>query len=281
MSLADFELQGQFELAVEGPDPLAEPAFWFVFREGRLLVDRSGAEWLPPKIRRLPLLGVPTESPHYLGRLNGVHCYCVSALSDDLPPKHEYVDLRGLFGRMPQDLYLIAGRAVQIVAWDRDHRFCGRCGSDLAMVQSDRAKKCPQCGLRQFPRLSPAIMALVCRDDHVLLARGVNFPTGFFSVLAGFVEPGETLECCLRREVMEEVGLEVGDLDYFGSQPWPFPNSLMIAFTCHHVAGEIQVDGKEILEADWFRYDRLPPCPGDMSIAGKMIQSFVARCQKS
>jgi NAD+ diphosphatase len=148
------------------------------------------------------------------------------------------------------------------------------------MVQeTERAKKCPNCGQQSFPRLSPAIIVLVERDNTCLLARSPRFQDGFFSVLAGFAEPGETLEDTVAREVLEETGIKVKDIRYFGSQPWPFPDSLMIGFTAQYAKGEIQVDRTEILEADWFPFDQLPKIPGRISIARRLIDWFIDKHQ--
>jgi NAD+ diphosphatase len=140
-----------------------------------------------------------------------------------------------------------------------------------------RAKECESCGRLEFPRLSPAIIVSVEKDDRLLLARSARFPGEFFSVLAGFVEPGESLEEAVRREVMEETGIRVKDISYFGSQPWPFPESLMIGFTARYESGEIEIDGEEIVEAGWYRASELPKIPGPVSIARKLIDAFVEK----
>jgi NAD+ diphosphatase len=147
----------------------------------------------------------------------------------------------------------------------------------MVMSQAERAKECPQCGLLAFPRLSPAIIVLVQRRHELLLARPYHFPPGLYSVIAGFVEPGETLEEAVVREVREEVNLAIKDIRYFGSQPWPFPHSLMIGFTATHAGGEISIDDAEIEDAGWFKADALPTLPGKISIARKLIDWFLAK----
>jgi NAD+ diphosphatase len=174
------------------------------------------------------------------------------------------------------DHFTLAGRAVQILHWDQTHRFCGRCGAPTQPAPNDRAKLCPTCGLLSFPRLSPAVIMLVHRGDELLLARNAAFPGRFYSVLAGFVEPGESLEEAVQREVLEEVGLELTDIRYFGSQPWPFPHQLMIGFTAAYAGGDIRPQAEEIVEAAWFdRHGELPQLPGKLSIARKLIDAFV------
>ncbi len=161
--------------------------------------------------------------------------------------------------------------------WNRNHRYCGRCATATEAAPGARARRCPQCGLYAFPRLAPAIITLVQRDDgRALLARNARWPTAMYSCLAGFVEPGESVEDAVRREVLEEVGIEVGDLEYFGSQPWPFPHSLMLGFHARYHAGDIKVDGEEIAEARWFAPDELPDIPGRISIARKLIDAWRA-----
>ena len=170
---------------------------------------------------------------------------------------------------------------MQIVEWARTHRFCGRCGEATQPAEGERAMRCPACGLLAFPRLSPAMITLVTRgepgpDQEALLARGLRFPRPMYSCLAGFVEPGESLEAAVVREVEEEVGIRVANPRYFGSQPWPFPNSLMVGFRADWVAGEIVCDPTEIADANWYRKDELPMVPPGISIARKLIDAWLA-----
>ncbi len=171
----------------------------------------------------------------------------------------------------------VAGRAMQVVAWDQNHRFCGRCGTPTELGQDERVRRCAACGLTAFPRIAPAIIVLIERDGSILMARDQRFPTGRYGLIAGFVEPGESLEEAAHREIMEEVGLIVTDLRYAGSQPWPFPNSLMVGFTARWASGEIQPDPLEIEDAQWFRLAALPLLPSGLSIARRLIDEFVAR----
>jgi NAD+ diphosphatase len=221
---------------------------------------------------------LPVIRQHYLGQLQGRNCYALElAEGNPPPPGMAFEGLRQVYGRMDEDLFSLAGRAVQIVDWDRTHQFCSRCGARTRMRQTERAKECPQCGLLQFPRLSPAIIVRVERAHELLLARSRHFPPGMYSVLAGFVEPGETLEEAVVREVREEVGLEIKDVRYFGSQPWPFPHSLMIGFVATYARGEIFLDGDEIEDAGWFNAGNLPVIPGKISIARRLIDAFLVK----
>ncbi|MDX1613524.1 MAG: NAD(+) diphosphatase [Candidatus Promineifilaceae bacterium] len=262
-----------------GVDPPAETpsdAWWFVFRGYRLLVQDDGSPRQLPLKQPPATLGIDVTRQQYLGRLNGQHCFSAEVVEAcQAPPGYDFHGLRRLYGALPEPLFWVAGAAVQIVDWDRTHQFCGRCGAATQDKQYERAKECPRCGLVHYPRISPAVIVLVERGDHLLLARSKRHPPGLFSVLAGFVEPGETLEAAIRREIREEVGIEVADITYFGSQPWPFPNSLMIAFTCRHLSGEIRIDEAEMAEAAWYRWDDLPRIPPKLSIARQLIDWFL------
>lgn len=225
----------------------------------------------------LPDAGQPdTPPPHFLGMLGMVACWAVDAGTD--PEASEdpglYRDLRQLWGVLPEQQWTIAGRAVQIVEWSRTHRFCGRCGEATEPAPGERAMRCPGCGLLSFPRLAPAVIVLITKGDEALLARGRQFPLPMYSCLAGFVEPGETLEEAVHREVREEVGIELADLHYEASQPWPFPHSLMIGFTATWASGEIVIDEGEIMDAGWYRRDDLPMVPPPISIARRLIDGW-------
>ena len=215
---------------------------------------------------------------HLLGIGDGIPVWTVLAPKyAEVPEDAEWVDLRRLYGRIDDADWVLAGRAVQVVAWDRDHQFCSRCGTPTEVHPMDRARQCPSCRLVSYPRLTPAIITLVERDDgRALLAWGRQFPGRFYSALAGFVEPGESLEECVQREVREEVGIEVTDIRYFGSQPWPFPHSLMCGFRARWVEGDIEPDPTEIADANWYRRDAMPNIPPGISIARKLIDAWLS-----
>ncbi len=189
----------------------------------------------------------------------------------------DFSGLRGLFGVLNEDLYGVAVRALSIINWENTHQFCSNCGSRAQKRNDMLAIQCARCGFTMFPRISPAIIVLVERGKKVLLARASRFKEDLYSVIAGFVEPGETLEQTVAREIKEETGIDVKDIRYFGSQPWPFPDSLMIAFTTRYAGGEIAVDNEEIIEAKWFAADKLPNIPGKISIARSLIDWFTAK----
>ncbi|HEY7036027.1 MAG TPA: NAD(+) diphosphatase [Thermomicrobiales bacterium] len=275
-------MERTFVSAIDPPagDDTPDHALWFVFRGSEILV----VEDAPVPAGGIPLfpdpaaLAVEPLRRNYLGAFTGRHCYAAEIAAEiEPPPGATFRNLRTLYGRVSDDLFALAGRAAQIVEWDRSHQFCGRCGTPTEYAIGERAKKCPACGLLSFPRLSPAIIVLVERGDEVLLARGTGFPGGMYSTLAGFVEPGESLEEAVHREIFEEAGISLTDLRYFGSQPWPFPHSLMIGFTAQYAGGEIVIDPTEIADARWFTVDTLPEVPQKLSIARRLIDSYVAK----
>ncbi|MEM8810916.1 MAG: NAD(+) diphosphatase [Cyanobacteria bacterium P01_G01_bin.38] len=267
-----FVMPREFVAGVEPPDD-ALSGWWFAFSGHRILLDQTGAVPLLSGLKEIGLSPVRTQ---FLGTLAGQPCYSAELAKEIKVPEGMGLEgLRSQYTLLDDAFFALAGRAYQIMEWDRTHQYCGHCAMAMVDGVSDRAKRCPKCGLRQYPRLSPAIIVLISRGDELLLARAPRFREGMYSVLAGFVEPGESLEETVAREVYEEVGIAVKDIRYFGSQPWPFPNSLMIGFTASYASGEIAIDGKEIEAADWFTKDNLPPVPGKLSIARQLIDSFV------
>jgi NAD+ diphosphatase len=259
------------------PADAGQSALWFIFNQGRLLVSARKGAWCIPDSAAIAQAALTPARKLFFGVLDDQLCYAAGCNDGQTPSGAlEWKELRALFGLMEEDLIWVAGRANQLVDWDQGHRYCGRCGHLTKDKADERAKSCPRCGLINYPRLSPAVIVAVLRDDLILLARNKRFKGGFYSVLAGFVEPGETLEACVAREIQEEVGIDVKHIRYFGSQPWPFPNSLMIAFVAEYDGGQIAVDSSEILEAAWFSSKTLPQIPPKISIARQLIDWFVA-----
>jgi NAD+ diphosphatase len=259
------------------PPVLPAGALAFAFRDTKLLVGGPDGAPVVPTLALVESLGLG-EAVHYLGELGGAACVAVRLPNDAPEPAGwRYAGLRSLFFRLPEPLLAIAGRAFQVVEWDRTHRYCGRCGAPTRDKPGERAKECPACGHTAYPRVSPAMMVLVTRGRELLLARAPRFPPGMYSALAGFVEPGETIEDCIRREVREEVGIEVDNITYFASQSWAFPHSLMIAYTAEYAGGELRLEEAEIAEARWFAWDAVPDLPPSISISRRLIEATVAR----
>lgn len=256
------------KLQIEGP------AHWFVFHRGSLLVCLGeGKAAAVPISADVPVPETDMVRKIYLGQLDGRPCYAVEVSKSccDLPDT-DFLELRKLSGLLGESLYQVAGRAVQLLHWDHTHQFCGRCGARTETKADEHAKSCPTCGLVCYPRISPAVICAITSGNQILLARRASM--NYYSVIAGFVEPGETLEVCLRREIREEVGVEIKNIRYFDSQSWPFPHSLMVAFTAEYAGGEIVADGVEIEEAGWFTAKNLPPLPPSVSIARRLVNWF-------
>ena len=255
-----------------------QPGYWFAFSGYKLLVEMTETGFrIPFAVDLTPFHLTPVRN-QYLGLLDGKPCYSAECSpAAPAPQNMAFKGLRGVFGDLGEELFSIAGRALQIMDWDRTHQFCGQCGTPTADKTGERAKVCTQCGLVNYPRMSPAIIVAVRKGEQLLLARASRFPEGLYSVIAGFVEPGESLEECLQREVREETGIEVNNIRYFGSQAWPFPNSLMIGFTADYAGGEIAIDGREIVDAGWFSEKNLPTIPERLSIARRLIDHSLAK----
>jgi NAD+ diphosphatase len=262
-----------FESLVAVPPSTDPTGPWYIVGTGgSVLVDRHGA---PPLGAASPI--ETAEPPIFMGLLEGVATWAVGTNDwADPPDGYEWQPLRNLGAQVDTASWMLAGRAVQLVEWARTSRFCGRCGTATELATGERAAQCPHCGLNAYPRLAPAIIVIVERGDAILLGQGRGFQ-GMYSALAGFAEPGEALEETVRREVREEVGVEVGHIRYFGSQPWPFPHSLMIGFFATWTSGEIQIDGEEIVDAKWFKAHDLPNIPPPLSIARRLIDDWASR----
>lgn len=270
-----------FIKAATQPDHPPETAWFFIFSDHQILVlqEKDNAPAIPC-ISYRTAMEKGLNHVCYIGTYKKIACYCAQApeppATESMEPAFHSVNFRSLYGKMDFDIFWIAGYARQIHDWNMNFTFCGKCGSNTLKSPKEHVKNCPGCGLMSYPRISPAIIVAVIKEDQILLARGVNFPNKkMFSVLAGFVEAGETLEECVKREVFEETGIQVKQITYFGSQPWPFPDSLMIGFTAAYDSGSIHIDPDEIAEADWFPKDQLPLVPKKPSLSGQLIDWFI------
>jgi NAD+ diphosphatase len=261
-------MTGAFVPGVSPPTVASPHALVFRCRGSEVLVAGAGAG------AEIPLEPAPSDpETHYLGALAGVDCFAAAVGDGEAVDGLELRHLRSLYGVLSDEHWALAGRAVQLVEWERTHRFCGVCGAPTEPFPGERARRCGTCDHLAFPRLSPAVIMLVRRGRELLLARGRRFTEPIYSCVAGFVDPGESLEEAVVREVREEVGIEIADVRYFGSQSWPFPHSLMIGFTASWAGGEIRIEEEELVDAGWFPPEALPELPAPLSIARRLIDS--------
>lgn len=248
-----------------------------LFYEDELLVKEDANHTRIPSMKDISLLNIETTAVQYSGSLNGITYYAANLSEKTDFPGFSLKKLRLLYGHIAEDSFEMTYRAFHIINWLKTNKFCGCCGKATQAMEEELAVRCPSCGHIVYPRISPAIIVAVVKGEQILLARSSRFPPHRYSVIAGFVEPGETLENCVRRELLEEVGIEVDNIAYFGNQPWPFPDSLMIAFTAQYASGDITIDNNEIVAADWFAANELPSIPPKSSIARQLIDWFLEK----
>lgn len=266
----------EFVIGIESPADRTEKALWFIFRGREILVKLNKNPGVIPRLLDFGELGLSGIREQYLGMLEGIHCYSVELSGDAQAPEGmKFVDLRQAYSEMNEKCFTLVNKAVQVMEWDRTNQFCSRCGTKTLQKPGERGKECPDCGELFYPRISPAVIVLIRKGHEILLARSPNFPQCLYGLIAGFVEPGESAEAAAVREIREEVGIEVKNITYFGTQAWPFPNSLMIGFTAEYSSGEIRPDGLEIDDARWFSVENLPELPGKISIARQLIDYFL------
>ena len=253
----------------------AQPGGWALVRSPQgFLADANGVLFPREWLKRQDL---PIRDEQGLGQFDGQPVWLLSLDQPVMPEGCFWQSLRQFMLQADFPTFRMLAFADQVGTWRSNHRFCGRCGTPTQQVSGERCMRCPECGLDSYARISPSMIVLVTRGDEVLLARSPRFVTGVYSTLAGFVEPGESAEECVAREVREEVGIEVHNLHYLGSQGWPFPHSLMLGFHAEYAGGEIVPQADEIEDAAWFPIDNLPPLPMQRSIARYLIDLYVAR----
>lgn len=254
---------------------------WFVFCKNDILLERlSDGTYTVPTGDVPPVETADSTHILHVATMDGTDMYAFDT-GHPLEADGRYVvcGLRQSYYKLSQDIYLKAGKCHELVYWDGNTKYCGVCGSPMAM-HTDISKCCTKCGKEVWPQLNTAVIVLIHRGDEVLLVHALNFRSEFYGLVAGFVETGETLEEAVRREVREETSLEIKNLTYFGSQPWPYPCGLMVGFMAEYDSGELHLQHSELRNGGWFRYDNLPQLPEKLSIARRIIDHWLTRFDK-
>ena len=251
-------------------------AYWFIFNKGDVMLEKcDDGSFTIPCSDCAPV--ATDENTHVMNISPMDDGTEVKACSIDYVPedaRFEMCGLRQSFYKLSRPLYLKAGKAGELLYWDRNTRFCGVCGSPMEM-DTDISKRCPNCDKTVWPQLATAIIVLINRGDDLLLVHAKNFKTDFYGCIAGFVETGESLEEAVRREVMEETALTIKNLRYFKSQPWPYPCGLMVGFFAEYESGELKLQESELSRGNWFNKNSLPTIPEKLSLARMLIDKWL------
>ncbi len=251
--------------------------YYFVFcKDAVLLEKQADGSYTIPLTEEPPTEVKPWTTMLRIPPLDGfeVVSYVIDAPVTD-SDRYEMCVLRQSYYKLPYEQYLKAGKCAELIYWDQNTKFCGVCGGTMKF-HTDISKRCERCGKEVWPQLATAIIVLIHRGDEVLLAKGRNFKRDFYGLVAGFVETGETLEEAVVREVMEETGIKIKNIRYFGSQPWPYPSGLMVGFQADYESGEIHIQQEELRKAGWFNRNNLPNLPEKLSIARKLIDDWLS-----
>lgn len=252
--------------------------YWFIFKNNKLMVCKKKENFILPRLEDINSLDISLYNIQCMGAYDGYNCHCGEIIDEIHQDNFDFMDLRDFSTSVDEDIFLLGAKAQLLLNWLKSNQYCGKCGSKMYQKdsKSERAMVCSNCGNTTWPRTSPAIIVAVTKGDKLLLAHNKQFPNRMYSVLAGFVEYGETFEQCVKREVFEEVEIKVKNIKYFGSQPWPFPNSMMIGYTAEYADGKIKVDGEEIVHANWFSKEEIPgKYRKSISIGSELIEWFV------
>lgn len=253
------------------------PTLWFIYMKNNLLTIKDMDNIKIPTFEKIEGFKDKLTRIYEIGSFNDTSFFCAELPSNiNIPTNVSLIPLNEVATIFNNDIFSICGKAYQILFWDQTHQFCGRCGCKTNTLEKEFAKICPNCNFISYPRISPAIIVGITKGNKMLLAHNKNFPNDIHSTIAGFLEPNETLDECIKREVYEEVGIQIKNIKYFNSQPWPYPNSIMIGFTAEYESGEIIVDGTEITHADWYDKDNLPNLPNETTIARQIINNLLS-----
>ncbi len=268
-----------YESRVKALNKSIGEAYWFLFLKDELLVHNDGISRKShiPFFNSIVDFGFILKDIQYLGLIDGKDSYTASLPESISLDGHFFIGLRALFGNIEDEWYWLANRAFHLKNWKKKNQYCGCCGNEMQVSSDEVAMICSKCSNIVYPRISPAVIVAITKGEQILLAHAARFTGGMYSVIAGFVEAGETLEECVMREIKEEVGLKVRNVCYFASQPWPYPDSLMIAFTAEYESGDIKIDEKEITDAHWYSRDNLPELPSSVSVARKLINAWLSK----
>jgi len=254
--------------------------YWLIIQNDHLIVEKDATQ-LSPFLNESLVSNIKPFllRQHRIGQWNHQAVYSAELPSTcEIPIEYQSISLRTAVELFQTEWYRLIAKAYFIMQWDKNHHYCGHCGNITKQSEGVFEKICTACQLTFYPRISPTIIVLIQKDDYLLMARSPHFKSGVYALIAGFVEPGENIEEAIYREVDEEVGIQIKNLRYFGSQPWPFPDSLMIGFIADYASGELTIDHREIEEAGWYRYDNLPGRPSfSISIASQLIDDFVEK----
>lgn len=257
---------------------LDELDYWVIFHDKKLLLHEQDGVWSLPCFRDIAEYKNYLKFIHGLGMFQGGECFCAELMQEvQLEGRFQFFPTRQAFELLSNDWYALITKGIHTVDWDKNHQFCGLCGAKTKLFTTIFEAHCDSCKTIFYPRISPSIIVLIRKENQILMARSPHFPKGVYGLIAGFVSPGETLEDTVHREVAEEVGIKVKNIRYYGSQPWPFPDSLMLAFIADYDSGDIIIDGVEIEAAGWYDVANLPGMPSSSkSIAKVMIDDFIA-----
>lgn len=245
---------------------------YFIFcKDELLLTDRNEV----PTGNEPPITLEPWQKLHRLPYLNDMPCFTACIDAPVVAEGLKMMGLRSTFDVLPKSVYQMAGKAQEILYWDSNTKFCGVCGAPMKL-HTDISKRCTNCGKEVWPTPATAIIVAITRNNNqeILLVQSKNFRSDYMGLVAGFLETGETLEECVRREVMEETHLRIKNLKYFSSQPWPYPCGLMVGFTAEYDSGELHLQTSELRKGGWFRHDQLPEIPGKVSLARQLIDHW-------
>ncbi len=250
--------------------------YWFIFCKSDIMLEKTGNTYTIPFAEEPPIPTHPwTHVMDIAPTEDGIEVKAFSidnAIVDH--PRYEMCGLRASFYKLSTEFYLKAGKCQELLYWDQNTKYCGVCGAPMKM-HTEISKRCTNCGKEVWPQLSTAIIVLVHRKNEVLLVHARNFKTDFYGLVAGFVETGETLEEAAHREVLEETGIEIKNLQYFGSQPWPYPCGLMVGFFAEYDSGNLYLQRSELSKGNWFHKDHLPLIPEPLSIARIMLDHWL------